>query len=679
MQFAFKGCKTYAFFAAILVILFSILQLVGISLKWEAANRFLWGETICVFKSISMLLLGIAFFLKADKKNGVSLVRETFALASFFISVIAFIAYFNGWPTDSIWSIGRLAIPTALMILFAALGVFIQAHSKLFILSQAFFITSFFIAFSALVGFFLGFYNYHFYTDSPLSTLISSIGWMLLSSAFLLKTPEKGVTGLLINPSMGGKVFRVMLLFAVGIPILLSWIMLFIEVELHLPPTAAIQLLAFLTLIAFVFIVWSTSFWIYKLDSERVRGKQILETFLTILEKFENTPDLEKPITSSILQSITQTLEGDVGELWIYNPHNQTISCKMIWPANKEIEDATFPLAFRPGEGAPGLVFQKKVMFSFHKVMKEPFAARYEIARKLNINHIIGFPLLSQNEPLGVILLSKFGDLPFPKESENIAPSVGVLIGHTIALKYRQIELEKKTKLLEEANKELEQFNYVVSHDLQEPLRKVVTFSTLIKKNSHDLPAETQEHIERIVLAAKRMSQFITSLLELSRTSKNPLKRELIDLNKVIANVINELEIKIHELGATINYESLPSLWADPVQMYQLFLNLITNALKFHNENQPPVITLQGDVKNQTVYIAVKDNGKGVPPEYKEKIFSPFFYHHTAPDHEGTGIGLAICRKIIERHGGCIYVESDLSNGATFFIELPLEKTKGVA
>lgn len=675
MSSALKVCKIYAYCAIVFLIFFALIQLATIPLGWERTFQFFWGERICVFKSLSMLLLCVAFFHNSDKRTLISLSREFLALSALFISVLAFLANIQHWGQESIWSFERLSIPTAMMIFFSALGVFLQSYPKLLPLSQAFFITSFLIAFSALVGFFLGFYNYHFYTDTPLSTLISSIGWMLLSSAYLLKKPEKGVASLLINPSIGGKVFRVVLLLGVGIPILLCWMVLFIEMKLNLPPTAAVQLLAFLTILAFVIIVWSTSFLIDKFESDRVRGKQILDTFLKILAKFEHTPDLERPITVDVLQSITQALEADVGELWTYSPKEETISCQMLWPDIKEFTEVTFPLAFKVGEGAPGLVFQSKRLFSFHKVMKEPFAARFKLARKFNINHIIAFPILVHNEPIGVILLNKFGDAPFSKEIENLAPSVGVLIGHTIDLKHQQKELKEKTQQLEEANKELEQFNYVVSHDLQEPLRKIITFSGLIKNKSLDLPPEMQDYIERITSATTRMSQFITSLLELSRLSKKPLVKQLTDLNKVMTNVLSTLDIKIREMEAIIKCSSLPTLWADPVQMYQLFLNLIANALKFHGD-KPPAITIQGEVKGQIVHLTVMDQGIGIPAAYKDKVFSPFFYHHHTPGQEGTGIGLTICRKIVDRHGGYIFVDPTTSTGTTICIELPVEQTK---
>lgn len=256
-----------------------------------------------------------------------------------------------------------------------------------------------------------------------------------------------------------------------------------------------------------------------------------------------------------------------------------------------------------------------------------------------------------------------------------------VFIGKDITdLKRAEEKLKQYNEELLRKNKELQDFAYIASHDLQEPLRKIITFAErLVKKYKDVLDEEGQDYIERMTSAAKRMKQLITGLLIYSRVTTKAQPFMEVDLNEIIKGVIDDLEITIKEVNGRINVEKLPVIEADSLQMRQLFQNLIGNALKFYREGISPVIHIKSriiidDKHDGLCEITVQDNGIGFDPQYSERIFGVFERLHGRSEDEGTGIGLAICKKIVERHGGTIKAESKEGEGARFIISLPVRQ-----
>lgn len=226
---------------------------------------------------------------------------------------------------------------------------------------------------------------------------------------------------------------------------------------------------------------------------------------------------------------------------------------------------------------------------------------------------------------------------------------------------------------LEKSNVELESFALVASHDLQEPLRKIITFGDRLRESVKNLDEVNLDYIDRMQKAGSRMHALIEDLLKLSRVGSQLQKYvKAVDLSQIVNQSIVALETGITERNGKINLDSLPVADANPVQMVQLFQNLIGNALKYHRDGVDPVINISGGAsENGTIQIIVEDNGIGFDEKYVEKIFQPFQRLHGNSAYSGTGMGLAICKKIVDCHNGSITAKSSQGIGSTFTINLP--------
>ncbi len=233
----------------------------------------------------------------------------------------------------------------------------------------------------------------------------------------------------------------------------------------------------------------------------------------------------------------------------------------------------------------------------------------------------------------------------------------------------------KQTEELNRSNRELEQFASVASHDLQEPLRKIQMFGTrLEQKCAANLSEDGKVSLEKMLDAARRMDTLIQDLLSLSRITSKSRPFSSVRLNGVIAGVLSDLEARIASNHAQIEVGELPAVQADALQMRQLFQNLIGNGLKFQRPDVPPIIKVSAtvDAQQNQCTVEITDNGIGFEEQHANLIFEPFQRLHGRSTYEGTGIGLSICRKIAERHGGNIHAESQPGQGTTFFVTLPL-------
>lgn len=315
------------------------------------------------------------------------------------------------------------------------------------------------------------------------------------------------------------------------------------------------------------------------------------------------------------------------------------------------------------------VIFPEKVQEQFPD---DPYLKQTEI------ESYMGFPLMdASGKTTG--LLGVMDDKPILDVAT--LKSILTLFAHRAEAEIQRMRAEENlasnAKELERANKELQDFAHIASHDLQEPLRKIIIFGDRLEPTIQNSNEKGRDYLDRMQKSAARMRNFIEDLLHYTRVEMKALPFEPVDLNEIAKDIINEFEYRLKENNGTVNIINLPVVEADPFQMRQLFLNMIGNGLKFHREGVPPVLNL-GSVRKENGFweITVEDNGIGIDEQHVDRIFKPFERLHNRNTFEGTGIGLTICNKIVTRHGGDISVKRHSENGVIFQITLPEKQNR---
>lgn len=284
-----------------------------------------------------------------------------------------------------------------------------------------------------------------------------------------------------------------------------------------------------------------------------------------------------------------------------------------------------------------------------------------------NVQHFDEFIYDTNNQ------LRYFETWKFPLNREDKPTLIGGIAIDITTRKLAEKKVNFYIKELERNNQELEEFNYVASHDLREPLRTITSYCDLLAEDiGEGINEMVREDINFITDATTRMNVLIQDLLQLSRAGRVEFESKPVDLNYVLRTVLKDLELKIKETNTLIEFGKLPVLMGDASQLGRVFQNIITNAIKFKSENDP-IIKIESLEKSNTFEIIISDNGIGIEREYHQQIFSAFKRLHSRDKYEGTGIGLAICKKIIERHHGTIQIDSEPGKGSKFIIILMKE------
>ncbi|MGE5620936.1 MAG: PAS domain S-box protein [archaeon] len=394
-------------------------------------------------------------------------------------------------------------------------------------------------------------------------------------------------------------------------------------------------------------------------------------------------------------------LIGDACMMLLISDDGKYLQPVTLWHPDKEAEDFIRRLFTmkrqKVDEGVSGKVITggKAVMISDTTIEENRTAFKdeyLEIFERYPFYSFIDVPLRSYGRTIGTIILirTKSGgsytedDLLFV---QNIADKAALAIENARLYQDKIHEIEER-KIIEEnlkktlielnnSNRELEQFAYVASHDLQEPLRMVATYTQLLsKKYQHRLDNKADEYIGYAVEGARRMHQLLLDLLGYSEVSRKSADAASADLNASIENVLENLKYLVRTSGAVVTHSRLPVIKCYEDQIKQLFFNLIENAIKFSGGKKPKILVSAEEREREWIF-SVRDNGIGINPEYHERIFIIFQRLHQRSEYPGNGIGLALCKKIVERHYGRIWVESRAGQGASFYFTIPKED-KGI-
>jgi light-regulated signal transduction histidine kinase (bacteriophytochrome) len=318
--------------------------------------------------------------------------------------------------------------------------------------------------------------------------------------------------------------------------------------------------------------------------------------------------------------------------MWIYNPHPDFDTNSVIGKIDPELDD--------------------------HEGTKRLYKAKLQVIQTgIGMQTELSFPISGGLRSYDFAIEPRYN-------------TAGQVIGTTTSA-YDITERKKTEEELRRSNAELEQFAYVASHDLQEPLRAIAGMVQLLSQRyKGKLDARADEYIHHAVEASTRMQALINDLLDYSRVERFGKSLSPTNAERALNLALKNLQMLIEENHADITYDPMPMVMADSVQLIQVFQNLIGNALKFHSE-QPPRIHIGAEKVAHDWRFSVRDNGIGIDPQYFERIFLVFQRLHTRRESPGTGIGLSLCKKIVERHGGQIWVEAELGQGATFYFTIP--------
>jgi signal transduction histidine kinase len=323
------------------------------------------------------------------------------------------------------------------------------------------------------------------------------------------------------------------------------------------------------------------------------------------------------------------------------------------------------------GQGEIGLVAQECQPYVTNAIAHDQRLQDKAWAQRVGVVAFAAYPLIVENRLVGVMAM--FARRPFATATLRTLFWVAGVMAMGIdrlyiadALARSLVNVVHTNKSLRRKHTELDEFAYIASHDLQEPLRKLTTFSSMLQQDlGPAIPARAAKDLEFILDATTRMQTLLENILELSRLNTTTMHWERVDLLCPLKRALSAMSVPIQSTNATITHDPLPTVWGDQALLTQLYQSLLSNALKFCTETSP-AIHLTAMLQEQQVVLGIQDNGIGIKPEYHEHIFRPFKRLHGRGEYAGNGIGLAICRKIVERHGGHIWVESDSGEGAHF-------------
>ncbi|MDT5268228.1 MAG: hypothetical protein QOH49_414 [Acidobacteriota bacterium] len=426
--------------------------------------------------------------------------------------------------------------------------------------------------------------------------------------------------------------------------------------------------------------------------TSRRRVEEECRALLEIVQGLNATYDLDE-LFSLIHRAVGRVLYAENFFIALYNPETGFLHFEFF----VDKYDPSPPP--RPlGKGLTGYVLNNDLPLLLSREEQQQMVEKglVEVFGTFSASWL-GVPLRTPNGAIGVLVVQHYEETHAYAEGDvefltSVAGQVAVAIERRraeVALRRSEAELKKFAAKLESSNRELQDFASVASHDLQEPLRKIQAFGDRLKTKHGDALGEGgRDYLERMQNAAGRMQTLINDLLTFSRVTTKAQPFVTVDLAEVAAGVVSDLEARVERSGGRVEMGEMLTLDADPLQMRQLLQNLIGNALKFHKPDEPPLVKVwcervasggvnKGQAGGDLCRIHVADNGIGFDEKYLDRIFTVFQRLHGRHAYEGTGVGLAVVRRIAERHGGSITATSEPGRGSTFVVTLPASQHTG--
>jgi PAS domain S-box-containing protein len=420
--------------------------------------------------------------------------------------------------------------------------------------------------------------------------------------------------------------------------------------------------------------------------TSRRRAEEECRALLEIVQGLNTTYDLDE-LFSLIHHAVGRVLYAENFLIALYNPETGFLHFEFFVDKHDPMPPPR-PL----GKGLSGYVinYDKPLLLSREDMQRMVEEGMVEGVVGTFSASWLGVPLRTPSGVIGVLVVQHYEETHAYADDDvelltSVAGQVAVAIERRraeVALRRSEAELKKFAAKLEASNRELQDFASVASHDLQEPLRKIQAFGDRLKTKYADALGEGgRDYLERMQNAAGRMQTLINDLLTFSRVTTKAQPFVRVDLAEVAADVVSDLEARVERSGGQVEMGEMMTLDADPLQMRQLLQNLIGNALKFHKPGEPPLVRVWCEravtPEGELCRLHVVDNSIGFDEKYLDRIFTVFQRLHGRHEYEGTGVGLAVCRRIAERHSGSITAESEPGRGSAFVVTLPFIHNRG--
>lgn len=642
--------------------------------------------------ALTFVFSGLSLWFQVRKKPGDTGITAKigWALAALvaLIGALKLTQHFTGFQIDQLLFSGKLPtsgdVPANVMtpnegvcFFFAgiALLTFDLETRHEFRPAQALILAQGLISLLALLGYgyrALSLYRVGSNIPMPLGSALAGTLWMLSA---LAARPGAGVMLVITSLTAGGAMARRLLPMAFLVPIFLAALWLLGQKVGYFETEAGISMFAVSTIVIFTSLIWWNAKLLFRADRERMESERHLAVQYKCTRVLSEATDLDQALPL-ILEAISQSIGWSLAVAWTVDEEANVLHCAALWhsPSNKlhEFIEVTPATTFAKGHGLPGRVWQSGESLWIEDLAQDQNFPRARAALGGGLHAGFGFPVRLGTETLGVIeCFSQKIERPDEKLLEMLA-AIGSQIGQFIERRRAEELLRQTSTELARSNTDLQQFAYVASHDLFEPLRMVISFLQLLREHSvGKLDKESEEFITFALDGGHRMQALINDLLAYSRVDLRGQVLEPTNCEHVLQAALGNLKVAIDETGAKINHQPLPTVRADIVQLIQLFQNLIGNAIKFHGK-EPPRIDIDAREKDGEWLFTFRDNGIGIDPKHFGRIFEIFQRLHTRQEYAGTGIGLAICKRIVERHGGRMWVESSPGKGSAFMFTLPV-------